>query len=190
MAEGSRRRAYRRPPTFLRAGEREELLGLVEPGRDLAIVTLFCFSGLRLNELTRLDRADVDFAGRTVHVRCGKGGKERTVGLHSRAAAALRAYLDGRRDPLPALFLSNRRRRISNRQVQHLLAGYVARCSFAGRKHVTPHCLRHSFATALMKATGRDIQIVQRALGHADIATTTIYAWLDDDEMYEAMERL
>lgn len=190
MAEPARKRSYRKPPTFLRAAERAELLGLVADVRDRAIVTTFLFGGLRLNELTHLDRGDVDFGNRTIHVRFAKGGKERTVGLHREAAAALAAYLATRADGLPPLFLSNRRRRISNRMVQHLLGGYIARCSFADKKHVTPHCLRHSFATALIKATGGDIQIVQRALGHSNIATTSIYLHLDDDQLYSAMDKL
>lgn len=186
----SPRRTYRKPPTWLRANERDELLSVIDEPRDKAIVTLFLFGGLRLNELVMLDRGDVDLSYRTVQIRFGKGGKQRTVGLHSAADRALRDYLATRADPLPALFLSNRRRRIDNRSVQHMLDRYTVRCGFAASKRVTPHCLRHTFATHLMRATGRDIQIVQRALGHSNIATTTIYSHLDDDVLYAAMEKL
>ncbi len=189
-APAPRKRNFRKPPTYLRTAERDELLGAIADPRDRAIVTLFLFGGLRLNELVMLDVADVDCANRTVHIRFAKGGKERTVGLHRLAEEALGTYLATRRDPHPALFLSNRRRRASLRTIQHMLDRYTARCGFAARKRVTPHCLRHTFATHLMRASGRDLQIVQRALGHANIATTTIYSHLDDDILFSAMDKL
>ena len=188
-ASGGQRR-FKKPPVWLRAAERDELLHAIADVRDKAIVTTFLFGGLRLNELTHLDRGDVDFRYRTIRIRFAKGGKERTVGLHRLAEDAIRAYLDTRADDLPPLFLSNRRRRISNRAVQHLLDRHIKACGFNASKRVTPHKLRHTFATALMKASGRDIQVVQRALGHENIATTTIYAHLDDDVLYQAMDRL
>lgn len=190
LPQPKKKRQYRKPPTFLKQAEREEFLSIVTDVRDRAIVMTFLFGGLRLNELVMLDRVDMDFTYRTIHIRHAKGGKERTVGLHRLTEEAVRAYLASRRDPNPALFISNRRRRMHWRSVQHMIEKYVARCSFSAYKHVTTHCLRHTFATSLMKATGRDIQIVQRALGHANIATTSIYAHLDDDVLYQAMDKL
>jgi site-specific recombinase XerD len=193
LPEPRKTRAYRKPPTYLKTAERDELLSVfaaIEHPRDKAIVTLFLFGGLRRNELVMLDRADADLRYRTVHIRYAKGGKERTVGLHRMAEAAIRDYLATRHDQHPALFLSSRRQRISKRTINYLLEKYVARCEFALRKRVTPHCLRHTFATALMRATNRDLQIVQRALGHSKVETTAIYAHLDDDVLYSAMEKL
>lgn len=188
-----RKTGYRKPPTYLKAAERDELLAVfaaIEHPRDKAIVTLFLFGGLRRNELVMLDRADVDLRYRTVHIRYAKGGKERTIGLHRMAEKAILEYLIERPDPHPALFLSSRRQRISKRTINYLLEKYVRRCEFALRKRVTPHCLRHTFATSLMRATNRDLQIVQRALGHSKIETTAIYSHVEDDVLFGAMERL
>lgn len=178
----------RKPPTYLTPLERDRLLAAVPAAsRDRAIIALFCYGGLRLNELVMLDRADVDFVERTVLIRFAKRGKWRKVRLTSIAAEAIAAYLAGRRDAEPALFLSERRRRIAGRSVAAMLDRYTDPLNFG--KRVTPHCLRHTFATALLRQC-KDLRIVQRALGHSKIETTTIYTALADDELYEAMDRL
>ncbi|HET8627396.1 MAG TPA: tyrosine-type recombinase/integrase [Thermomicrobiales bacterium] len=188
----------RKPPTYLTEPERDRLLAAAAGNpRDHAILTLFAFAGLRLNELVMLDRDDVDFAQKRITVRFAKGGKWRRLGLHPRAERALRAYLATRDDDNPALFLSRKgpsdaaarrpgaKGRLGRFAIEDLLAKYVAAADL-GRKHVTPHCLRHTFATTLWRQT-RDIQLVQRALGHSRITTTTIYMHLDDDQMSNAM---
>ncbi len=197
MAGFGRSPAKRRPPTYLSEAERDRLLAVVEDLRDRAILTLFCFAGLRLNELVMLDREDVDFDRARVLVRFAKGGKWRKLGLHPRAADAIRAYLATRYDDAPALFLSRQgstrldkrdaghKRRLGHQAIQLMLDRYTARVDLRG-KHVTPHCLRHTFATALYRQTV-DLQLVQRALGHNDIKTTLIYAWLEDDQLAGGM---
>jgi site-specific recombinase XerC len=181
------RRGYRKPPTFLKAGERDRLIASVSDVRDKAIVALFCFGGLRLNELCMLDRDDVDFDERTVMIRFAKGGKWRQVRLHPTPAKAIHAYLATRTDADPALFLSQRRKRIARRTVEGMLDRYIEPMDFGRR--VTPHCLRHTFGVSLMKSS-RNIRIVQRALGHSSIQTTTIYTAIADDELYDAMDAL
>lgn len=177
----------RKPPTFLKPGERDRLLGSVDNLRDRAILTLFCLGGLRRNELRMLDRGDVDLVDRTVMIRFAKRGKWRQIGLHPKATTAIAAYLATRTDDLPPLFLSARRQRMANRTINYLLDKYAPQLDLG--KRVTPHSLRHTFATALWRGSN-DLRIVQRALGHDSISTTAIYTWLGDDELNSAIDRL
>lgn len=181
------KRGHRKPPTYLKTGERDRLLASITDPRDRSIVALFCYAGVRLNELVQLDIADIDFHERTVLIRFAKGGKWRKVGLHRIPEQALRDYLATRVDGDPALFVSQRRQRINWRSVEAMLDKYTEQLQLG--KRVTPHCLRHTFATSLLRQC-KDLQIVQRALGHANIQTTTIYLHLDDDVLYGAMDQL
>ena len=180
-------RGRRKPPTYLKPIERDRLLALPMSARDRAIVTLFCYGGLRLTELRMLDRSDIDFDEQRVLIRFAKRGKWRKVLLHPHAAQALARYLAERTDEAAALFLSKRGTRIAERTVEVMLERHVADLNFG--KHITPHTLRHTFATALLRQC-KDLRIVQRALGHTNIQTTTIYTHLEDDELYGAMELL
>ncbi len=198
VAEG-RASGKRKPPTYLTTKERDRLLAQPTDPRDGAILTLFCYAGLRLNELVMLDIDDVDFDAGWLLVRHAKGGKWRRLGLHPKAAAALRAYLATRRDGSRALFVSRQgstrldkqrlgeRRRVDHRTIQVMLDRYAEPLELG--KRVTPHCLRHTFATTLFRQTG-DLQLVQRALGHSRIETTTIYLHLEDETVRNAMAAL
>lgn len=187
--------------TFLTDAQRDLLITLVpDPDetpsqalrlqrlRDRAILTLFCFAGLRRNELRLLDRADIQWERRRVQVRHGKGGKTRVVPLHPSAADAIRAYLGQRVDPDPALFLSGRRRRIANRTLGHVLHRYLPGLGI-GEERITLHALRRTFATVLYQRT-RDPVAVQRLLGHANLQTTMLYIGLIDDELHDAVNQL
>ncbi len=153
------------------------LLGL----RDRAILELFYASGLRLAELVNLDLDDLDLRQRTVKVM-GKGRKQRIVPVASKAITALSEYLAERHklrkkrvldeDAEKAFFLSNRGRRLSRERVQKLLNEYVAKCALA--RKISPHALRHSFATHLMDS-GMDIRSIQELLGHESLSTTQKY---------------
>lgn len=187
--------------TFLTDRDRDFLLSLVpdpaEAGshaqrvqrlRDRAILTLFCFAGLRRNELRLLDRADIQFGRQRVHIRFGKGGKQRYVPLNPVVIDALRAYLVERHDPDSALFLSNRRQRLSNRTLCHILHRYLPGLD-TGDDRITLHALRRTFATVLYQRT-RNPVLVQRLLGHANLQTTMLYIGLVDDELREAVNLL
>jgi site-specific recombinase XerC len=191
LSNEGRASGKRKPPQFLRLAERERLLDLIERTanlRDKAIITLFLYSGLRLNELHMLDRSDIEWEERRIMVRFAKGGKWRSLSLNPKAAEALRAYLATRRDPDEALFLSRNRRRIAHRTIQVMLEKFIAQLELPMR--ITPHCLRHTFATHLLRTSGGDIRLVQRALGHSSIQTTVIYAQLEDETLFSAMDRL
>ena len=147
--------------------------------RDRAIMELFYSSGLRLAELTSLRVTDLDLADGTVRVT-GKGNKTRILPVGAKARDALAAWLHTRGE-MPgrdeeALFLSRRGRALSPRSVQSRLREWSRKIGLnAG---VSPHLLRHSFATHLLESSG-DLRGVQELLGHADISTTQIYTHLD-----------
>jgi integrase/recombinase XerC len=148
--------------------------------RDKAIVELFYASGLRLSELAGLDLDDVNLSRRMARV-LGKGGKERLVPFNGAAASAIRAYLKdrdellGRRGDVDALFVNYRGGRLTVRSIDRLVRVYAAAGTRAG---VSPHALRHSFATHLLQR-GADLRAIQELLGHARLSTTQRYTHID-----------
>jgi tyrosine recombinase XerC len=145
--------------------------------RDKAIVELFYASGLRLSELAGLEIDDVNLGRKMARV-LGKGGKERLVPFNNTTASALRAYLKDRDQLLgqrsakeDALFVNYRGGRLTVRSIDRLVRRYAAA---GARPGVSPHALRHSFATHLLER-GADLRAIQTMLGHADLSTTQIY---------------
>jgi integrase/recombinase XerC len=186
-------------PTHLSEDEMTELIETPDTGdplgrRDRAILELFYASGLRLSELAAIDLENLDLNGRMVRVM-GKGGKERLVPFNQSTASALRAWMKDRAAILSsrptmsrlksvskrpkaakadadALFLNYRGTRLSERSVDRMLRRYVAKCST--RMGISPHALRHSFATHLLQR-GADLRAIQELLGHARLSTTQRY---------------
>jgi site-specific recombinase XerD len=151
--------------------------------RDAAILELLFSTGLRVSELCALN-SDIDLTRDELSVR-GKGEKVRVVFLSSAAKDAVRAYLKARDDMEEALFVDGRKdhlHRITPRDVQRHLKSYVARAGITSV--VTPHTLRHAFATDLLQ-NGADLRSVQQLLGHASINTTQIYTHLTDSHLRE-----
>jgi integrase/recombinase XerC/integrase/recombinase XerD len=149
--------------------------------RDRALFELTYSCGLRAEEIVSLDLGDPDFDAETLRVT-GKGSKTRMVPIGEPAQRALRRYLEQARfalEPRPdeqALFVSRRGRRLSPSDVRRRLAKWVREAAVAGR--VSPHTLRHSFATHLLEG-GADLRSIQDLLGHASISTTQIYTRVD-----------
>ncbi|MFH1262567.1 MAG: tyrosine recombinase XerC [Pseudomonadota bacterium] len=139
--------------------------------RDRAILEMLYGCGLRVAELVALDLPDVDLDEREARV-LGKGNKERIVPIGDYAAEALMVYLAKRPIGPDALFLNARRGRLTTRGVTYLLDGYLRRLST--RVHLSPHALRHSFATHLLER-GADLRAIQELLGHSNLATTERY---------------
>ncbi|MSO56435.1 MAG: tyrosine recombinase XerC [Acidobacteria bacterium] len=175
-------------PSHLTVDEMNRLLEMPDPSnplgrRDRAILELFYASGLRLSELCGLDMEDVNLSGRMVRV-LGKGRKERLVPFNTATADAVRAWLrdrstsgqraegTGQRGVKAPLFLNYRGERLSARSVDRLVRRYVAQCGV--RFGISPHALRHSFATHLL-ARGADLRTIQELLGHARLSTTQRY---------------
>ncbi len=160
--------------------------------RDRAILELFYSSGLRLAELVGSNLDDISFDDSSIKVR-GKGSKERLLPVGSKAISAINSWLKVR-DQLPkgkivdesALFLSERGKRISPRNVQERVKRWCVRLGISGRVH--PHTLRHSFASHLLESS-QDLRAVQELLGHADIATTQIYTHLDFQHLADVYDK-
>lgn len=154
--------------------------------RDRAILEMLFSTGLRVSELCSLN-SDIDLSRDELSVR-GKGDKVRVVFLSPAAKDAVKAYLKGRKDMEEALFVNGGKKpsRLTPRAVQLLIKTYAAKAGIT--KKVTPHVLRHSFATDLL-SNGADIRSVQALLGHASINTTQIYTHVTDAHLREVHKK-
>ena len=147
--------------------------------RDRAVLETLYATGVRVAELAGLDLGDVDLREGGVRVR-GKGGKERIVPLGGKAMAALHAYLGPRQGSQGALFRNRRGGRLTVRSLHRIVGARARAAGLAAR--VTPHTLRHSFATHLLDA-GADLRLIQELLGHARLATTQKYTHVSADRL-------
>jgi site-specific recombinase XerD len=154
--------------------------------RNLAILELLFSSGLRVSELVSLDVARVNLKTREFSVR-GKGSKDRLVFVSERASEAIKNYLSLRQDddPRAPLFVSDSGSRLTTRSIQRIVAGSALKAGIV--KKVTPHTMRHSFATSMLRK-GADIRSVQSLLGHSNIATTQIYTHVADVHLKNTYE--
>lgn len=175
-------------PRYLTLQESQRLLSAVEGSnkeRDYCILCIFLNCGLRISELVGLNVND--YRGDNLRV-IGKGNKERTVYLNDACRAALDAWLDVRRNLVPArvsaMFLSNRRTRISVDSVQVMVKKYLKRAGLDASLYST-HKLRHTAAT-LMLQNGVDVRTLQEVLGHENLNTTQIYTHIDNAELRTA----
>jgi len=205
-----------RLPAHLGEAEMSRLLDMPDASsplgrRDRAILELFYASGLRLSELVGVGLEDVNLSGRVVRV-LGKGGKERVVPFNRSTEAAIRAWLKDRasmlagvrdpgsgirkaasqrslprsRRPAEPLFLNYQGGRLSTRSVDRLVRKYVAACST--RFGISPHALRHSFATHLLER-GADLRVIQELLGHARLSTTQRYTHVNSAQLLDAYRK-
>jgi integrase/recombinase XerC len=189
-------RIPKRLPQYLTVAEVEVLLAAPDTStplgqRDRVIIEVLYAAGLRVSELVSLDVSDVDLAQGQVRV-VGKGRKER-IGLLGRPALeALRVYLETgrpalmRQRPISALFLNHRGSRLTTRGVALILSRASEQAGL--RSPVSPHVLRHSFATHLLDG-GADLRVVQELLGHADLTTTQIYTHVSQSRAREVYMR-
>jgi len=169
----------------------DTLVGL----RDKAIIELLFSSGLRVSELVGLDKDHINLKRREFMVR-GKGQKDRPIFISQEAADWITKYLDKREDNVKPLFirysgskkvdLSGNYHRLTARSVQRMVARYARLAGIT--KHVSPHTLRHSFATDLLM-NGADLRSVQAMLGHSNIATTQIYTHVTDPHLKEVHQK-
>lgn len=168
---------------------------LLNKKRDLAIVKIFLYAGLRVSELVELNVGDINYEDKSVKFY-GKGNKERYVPLHSDTLKAIKEYLPVRnkietnnKDSENALFLSTRGNRISPRSIQLFVKKYAKMAGIKNASKITPHKLRHTFATILYHNT-KDIKVLQDLLGHENISTTQIYTHTDQKQKKEAIDEL
>ena len=153
--------------------------------RDTAILELFYSTGLRLAELAALEVRDLESLSDTLRV-VGKGSKERLVPIGSHAMKAIEAYKQAAQLRDGPLFLSKLRKRLSTRSINSLLKKYLRYSDIPF--NVTPHTLRHSFATHLLDA-GADLRSVQALLGHSSLSTTQIYTHVTKERLREAYDQ-
>lgn len=201
-------------PTHLSEAEIERLIETPDSGdplgrRDRAILELFYASGLRLSELVAIDLEDLSLSERMVRVM-GKGGKERLVPFNQSTLSALKAWMQDRagilaRMPRPVesrttkavtrkprvdtrdpLFINYRGTRLTGRSVDRLLRRYVGQCST--RMGISPHALRHSFATHLLQR-GADLRAIQELLGHARLSTTQRYTHVNAAQLIDVYRK-
>lgn len=162
--------------------------------RDKAILELLYSTGLRVSELVKLDKDKLDFTSREFGI-VGKGGKARVVFLSKRAAEWVQNYLDARRDHFGPLFIRHKgkvelttpdeKMRLTARSVQRMIKKYSRKMKLP--VDVTPHVLRHSFATDLLMA-GADLRSVQEMLGHKNVQTTQIYTHVTNKQLRDVHE--
>ncbi len=152
-----------------------KLLGL----RDRAILETFYSTGMRVSELVGLNLEDIDFFSGVVKVR-GKGKKERMVPIGEKALGVLRDYAQKKKNSQQAVFLNKNGRRLTDRGVRLILDKYIRVTAL--REDISPHSLRHSFATHLLNR-GADLRSVQELLGHANLSTTQIYTHVTMDKL-------
>lgn len=185
-------KAPKRLPDVISESFVDQLLALPDVDRpsglrDVAILELLYASGIRVSELTGLDTGDADLASATIRVM-GKGARERIVPIHPLAVKRLREYLSGGRPALDrggsggALFLNRSGTRLSSGGVRRMLDRYLARMESSAS--LTPHGLRHSFATHLLEG-GADLRTVQELLGHVALSTTQIYTHVSTRHLRE-----
>ncbi len=189
-------RVVPRLPSVMTRPEVETLLRQPDPGkpigtRDRAMLELLYATGLRVSELVSLSINDINLEVGYLRSR-GKGSKERIVPIGRSAVSALKNYLEGPRRQWAlrssdgTLFLGRRGRRLTRQGFWKLLRNYARQAGI--QKRITPHVLRHSFATALLEG-GADLRSIQSMLGHADIATTQIYTHVTKEHLKQLHQR-
>jgi integrase/recombinase XerC len=180
-------------PVFLTEAEVMKLIDAALPKaeadeaalRDRAILETFYSTGMRISELVSISMSDIDFISGIIKVM-GKGKKERIVPIGEHAIKAIRQYLDKRAKQTDALFLNKHGQRITDRGVRGIVAKYIRLASL--RQGVSPHTLRHSFATHLLNH-GADLRSVQELLGHANLSTTQIYTHLTTEKLKSVYDK-
>lgn len=183
-------------PAYLTVDEMFRLLDSIKadtlPGlRNRAIFETMYSTGIRVSELTGLNASSIDFSGSVIKV-FGKGGKERIVPIGRKALDAIRAYMEKLRGEKGALsengplFLNKNRGRLTARSVGRILENFVREFSIS--VPVSPHALRHSFATHMLDA-GADLRVVQELLGHKSLSTTQKYTHVSIDRLMETYDK-
>jgi integrase/recombinase XerC len=183
----------KRLPTFLTVDEVVKLMETPDPGeaaglRDRAILELLYSSGLRVSELVGIDLPDLDLTSLTVKV-LGKGSKERQVPVGSKAGEALKSYLSARLDMKPKgdyLFVNSRGGRLTVRSIDRIIKKHATEAGIP--KNVSPHVLRHTFATHLLGG-GADLRAIQEMLGHKSLSTTQRYTHTSIEKLMEIYDK-
>lgn len=189
-------RLKQKPPVFLTGAEKKALLKEIKSRngaadlRDRVMIEILLGTGIRIGELASLNIGDIDLDAKHLRVRA-KGNVIQVKFIKTDLRILLKRYLRERQrqhtSASDALLLSNRMTRLCQRQMANRIAHWMKKAGIG--KELSPHGLRHTFATHLYEATS-DLLVVQRALGHRDVSTTQIYTHLVDGQLEDALERL
>ena len=176
---------------LLKQPDEKNLLGL----RDKSILELFYATGIRIGELVSLNIEDVNFDSRLIKIK-GKGKKERIVPVNENAIKSLTGFIEKRKnmelkkniimEGASPLFTNFRCKRITDRGVRNILVKYICKGNIS--KNVSPHSLRHSFATHLLEM-GADLRVIQELLGHSSLSTTQKYSHINTDRLMEVYDK-
>jgi integrase/recombinase XerD len=180
-------------PTVLTEDEQEQLLEQANPRyptgeRNQTLLRLMLNTGLRLAEVTALKWRDIDLTTGKLMVRQGKGAKDRTLWVAEADIDRLRSWRERQAtacDTCEHAFTTLKGKALGHRYVQRMVKRYAAKAGIA--KNISPHTLRHSFATDLYRETSK-IRLVQKVLGHSDLSTTMIYTHIFDEEVESALK--
>ena len=174
-------------PKFLTELEIHNLLESAKNNvRDYTILLVLCYTGLRVGELCNLRINDIDLENNVINVRAGKGEKDRIVPIEEKTCDMLKNYLNERLNfdvKTDHLFISQKYTPLTPRTIERIVTKYAKKSGIS--KTVTPHVLRHTLATTLLKR-GADIRFIQKLLGHSTIATTEIYTHVDFESLKKA----
>ena len=184
-----------RIPEVLTADERQKLLGSANPRyitgqRNRAMIALMLAAGLRVGEVSRLRWPDLNMNTGKLHIKESKRKKDRVLWVGDDILAMLQAWSERQEAQGPAatghVFTTSSGGQVAPRYIQAMMQRLRRRCGI--KKQVTPHTLRHTFATDLLRET-KNLRLVQKALGHSSIKTTEIYTHIADDEMEAALRQ-
>ena len=178
-------RRSQKMPVYLNQKDAGILLNGSSNNRDIAVLSVFLYTGLRVSELVNLEIGDVDFEENIIYVHAGKGDKDRIVVMPDICKDHIKSYMRERikiRSNNNYLFISNKKTKFNTSTVERMVKRVAENSGIT--KKVTPHVLRHTFATSILR-NGGDIRFIQQILGHSSLATTQIYTHIDDSTLKE-----
>ena len=177
-------------PNYLTQREAKKLLDAAHDDlKTSAMASLLVYTGIRVGELCKIDVDDLNLEERFIRIRSGKGDKDRIVIIPDECAKTLHEYLMERykvQSTTRAYFVSSRKSRFDTSSVERIIRNLGKKAEIS--RKVTPHVLRHTFATTVLR-NGGDIRFIQQILGHASVATTQIYTHVDDNTLREMYEK-
>lgn len=183
----------RKIPEILTLEEQEKLLNIFNmryfnSRRNKIMIELFLCSGLRLSEMLSLKWKDINLMSGQLKVVQGKGSKDRILWINEHMLNILRNWKieqSNKYGIVDLVFCSRNKKRLDDKGIRKMIETYSIKAGV--NKHITPHTLRHTYATDLLRAT-KNIRLVQKALGHSDLSTTMIYTHIIDDEYEDALK--
>ncbi|WP_337859900.1 site-specific tyrosine recombinase/integron integrase [Ferroplasma sp.] len=178
-------RRSQKMPVYLNEKDAGILINGTTNSRDHAIISVFLYTGVRVSELANLQLGDVDFDENIIYIHSGKGDKDRIVVMPEICHNHVKSYMKDRIKIMSNnnyLFISNKKTKFNTSTIERMVKRVAKNTGII--KNVTPHVLRHTFATSVLR-NGGDIRFIQQILGHSSLATTQIYTHIDDNTLKE-----